>query len=73
MIGAPIDIQRKATKRNKTVWRRVARTFTDSSGDYQTQIPIKKGTYRARSIRFSSPDGMQVCARAFSPKKKFSP
>lgn len=70
-IGAPIDIQKKMKKKKK--WKRVLRTFTDSGGRYQTEMPIKRGVYRAKSIRFSSPDGSQVCARVFSPKKRYRP
>lgn len=70
-IGAPIDIQKKMKKKKK--WKRVLRTFTDSGGRYQTEMPIRRGVYRAKSIRFSSPDGSQVCARVFSPKKRYRP
>jgi hypothetical protein len=70
VTGAPVDIQ----KRKKGQWRKLRKpkeadghtTHVLPSGKYQVAIPKRNGRYRALSIEFSSPDGMQVCARTVS-------
>ena len=64
--SVPVKIQRKTS----SGWKNVGSTTTDASGSYKKKIKDKPGKYRAKALKVSLNNGVDVCLGDTSPARK---
>jgi hypothetical protein len=66
VANVPVKIQRKTSGG----WKSVGSTTTDASGSYKKKIKDKPGKYRAKALKVSLNNGVDVCLGDTSPARK---
>jgi IPT/TIG domain len=66
VANVPVKIQRKTS----SGWKSVGSTTTDASGSYKKKIKDKPGKYRAKALKVSLNNGVDVCLGDTSPTRK---